>query len=62
MLGLRLREGLPLDRAVGDRPRPGPRTPWRGGCSNPAPTTPAAPSSPTAGRLLADAVIRDLTD
>ncbi len=62
MLGLRLREGLPLDRALGDRPRPGRGTRSRGGLLEPAAHAAGRAVLTDRGRLLADAVVRDLTD
>ena len=47
MLGLRLREGLPLDALSATGRERGPRLGGRG-LLEPGPTTPAAPSSPTA--------------
>ena len=62
MLGLRLRDGLPLDRALASRPRAGPPTRSRAGCSTPAAHAAGRAVLTDRGRLLADAVVRDLTD
>ena len=62
MLGLRLREGLPLDAAVGRRPGAGRGRRRRGGCSSRRPHAAGRAVLTDRGRLLADAVVRDLTD
>ena len=61
MLGLRLREGLPLTAALADRPGAG-RGAVAGGLLEPAAHAAGRAVLTDRGRLLADAVVRDLTD
>ena len=62
MLGLRLREGLPLTALSATGRAPGRASPSPGGCSSPAPHEAGRAVLTDRGRLLADAVVRDLTD
>ena len=60
MLRLRLAEGLPLAVLDAGRPRPAPSGRWRTACWTPADYAGGRAVLTLRGRLLADAVVRDL--